>query len=138
MENKTLSLIEKIQQKTEEGNAKWVSGSSETQYRLKLPSGTVLVDKFRDVAGPGPEPSVHEGFSIDILDNKGDEVKSISRREDGKRDEYEVLKRLWDMADRSYKNLDEVLDSMIEDVESEGEIGEDAEETFEPDDDLPF
>jgi hypothetical protein len=138
MEEKTEELLRKIKSRTKEGSVNWTSGSSDTQYKLKLPSGTVLVDRYKKPTNEPPKPNIVKGYKVSILNNDGDEIDSVASREDERGEMYDFLEEMWSLAKRDYKNVDKVLGKMLKEVESEGEIGEDAEETFEPDDDLPF
>jgi hypothetical protein len=139
MEDKIEKLLTSIKSKTEKNKAQWSEGSSDTQYTLNMSSGSIVVDKTSKVTGPPPDPEARAipGFSVSILNDEGDVVEEVYSFADSDPKKFEFFEDLWKTIDRKYRKVDETLRGMIEEVDSKDTIGK-KEETFEPDDELPF
>lgn len=164
VDEKYKELINKVIQKTSEGKSNWLSTGQEDQYVLHLSKGSIVIDKYdrrmsRQVNRMvGGQVDFLNTYEITISNDDGNVVDSFSVSEDEKPEAWSLLKELYDCARRSYLKIDETLDGMLEEVKTKEQIGQtrgsrsavagrgggqqqrgqQEEQTFEPDDELPF
>jgi hypothetical protein len=139
MDDRYIELLKSIIIKTNEDNAIWKDTSTSDQYALYLDSGSIIVDYYQERNHPeyGSQP---EGYGVTIINRDGVEIEDIKRWSSEGGEAFDIIRDLYHTAKRSFLKVDETIDGMIEEVENKDRVGrrEEQEDTFEPDDDLPF
>lgn len=115
MENKIKTAINNILKGTQMQKFSWEVAERNSEYRLRLGTGVVTVDKWI-----GTDDESGQEFSmadITIYNNAGVEVDRtiVSRQEEP--GDYELLTTLYDAARRSALKVDQTLETLLGEID---------------------
>jgi hypothetical protein len=104
-EEKLQALAARLASATRSGSLRWTA-SEDGRFELSLPSGAIIVEQNPD------------GFlAMHVYDDRANHVESLEQTETSAPWDR-VLHALWEAARNSGLNIDELLDSILRDVES--------------------
>lgn len=118
-QDRFLETVEQLASRTQSGNIKWKKTDSEDTFLFSGSKSSVIVTKWNDRDG---DPMVR----VSILNSTGDEIGRLeseylhnpwnetTRYTDGENNA--LLEALWESARRTALNIDEVLDSLLDDL----------------------
>ncbi|MCS3860350.1 hypothetical protein GGP86_000098 [Salinibacter ruber] len=140
LNDKYIKLINSLINRTEEGDVEWRDTSTSKQFAVYLDSGNITVDYYPESRSRQSERP--EGYSITIFNDEGNKVDEIKAARPENNEDYDILKELYSTAKRSYLKVDETIDGMISEISEEDRVGgeppSEPDESFDPDDPLPF
>jgi len=113
---KFLALLDRLLQRTRSGKLKWRDTADENAFRLVLSNGLIRVER-----NPSFSADTEEGPDTLLVLNR--ENKVVDRFVPGNQEATEKLARLWEMARRSARNADQVLDDLLGEIEASEEAG---------------
>jgi len=122
-----IKLIDKLSSKTQEKKVIWQRSSSQDEFKLELEKGAITIGKYEGDFNNAPE------VFINIYNDRGDRIDVISIN--GSDKHFEYINEFYSSIRRSYYKVDETIDSIFNELESDKTLG--APEISE-DDDLPF
>ncbi len=114
-EERTYEIIEKLLEKSRKGEAEWQDTYTEDRFAIYLPDSSMTI---QGVEGPFGE----DWFRFSILNERGTVVDSVEIR--GSTEHHEKASELYVLARRKALAVEERLDSIFQELESEGAIGE--------------
>jgi len=119
MYSKNRQLIEKLYDKTTSGSLKWIESQRGTTYYLDL-SANVITLKSRYVSVLGEMEPCHQ-ISLKIEDKNGQEIDTVERLglsdpNAAYKSDYNLMRSLYEVASRSARNLDTVIDNIIKEL----------------------
>ncbi|HBF88837.1 MAG TPA: hypothetical protein DDX39_09360 [Bacteroidales bacterium] len=106
--NKIEQIVELLTNKTLNNSITWTETSGENGYQTQLSSGTITVEKYSSL--------FVDNIQFSILNIKGKQIESIKLKE--VEDNYSVLNNLFTAIEKSYLKVDEVLDSIFDEIKN--------------------
>lgn len=130
MEPQINNLIQKLIDKTSQGETNWNRIGDTDQFTLTLEKGKISLDNY---VSPD-EGRVHK---FAILNSKGDIISQMWVSENLPEDfyDYRLIDELYDKVRNSYYKVDETIQGLLDETNKKGKIGK-SEDTIE--DDLLF
>ncbi|ARS36767.1 hypothetical protein [Pontibacter actiniarum] len=128
MTDKFKDLVERLLKKTEAKTAIWAKSSLANEFKLVLSKGAITTDSWHD------SNTGEDLVDLRILNENGDIVEDITFNKSEYPNGYGMLQQLHSAARRSYYKVDETIDSIFKELDSDKTIGKRADESS----DLPF
>ena len=119
MEAKLKSVIEVLIAKTSSGEVNWLVSSAEDEFCLYLDQSTITI-------GSIPEFTATT-YLLRIYNSLGDLSVEFEADTDTDLDERALLERLYMEAKKSFRNENQTLDSIMEELKKDGVVGNDSE-----------
>lgn len=119
MEDKIRNIIQDLINKTKSKKANWERVGTTDQYTLTLKTGKIIINKVK---------SSYVVLAVSIYNAKGDNIYHKSSIE-GERD-YIIFKELHDNVVATFFKVDETIEGILGEINSEDEIGEDTNLPF--------
>jgi len=128
--NNIRNIVDKLKEKTNEGNTIWNQSSGASGYRLSLQTGLINIDKWEH----GQDNSWYIDFKI--FNDRGDIIEFIQVSPDNDKEDYDYLDSFYATIRRKYLKVDETLKGFLDELNGNKKIGK--PDPNEPIDDLPF
>jgi len=125
--DKIQKLIDVLSLKTETKKAIWTKGSTEAQYKISISDANALtisrwVDSYKGI----------RQYELIIYGEGGTAIESIEVSDNDNPIDFEMFRKLYELARRSYFKTDETIENILNAIESNDIVGK------EDDDTLPF
>jgi len=115
MEVRIKNLIQLLQNKTENKEAIWSRTSGDNEFKIEINNSTITTDMWAD------SDTIYYDFAI--LNENGDVVERISVNDNFRFEEYQILSRLYDIVKNTYFKVDETIDNILLELNSNKKIG---------------
>lgn len=119
MEAKLKSVIEALIAKTRTGEVNWLASSAEDEFCLYLDQSTITI-------GSIPEFTATT-YLLRIYNSLGDLSVEFEADTDTNTEERALLEQLYMEAQKSFRNENQTLDSIMEELKKDGVVGNDSE-----------
>lgn len=119
MERRLESIIESIKSGTKKRSFLWEPTERKTEYRLRLKSGIINVDKWLSTSDPTSVS--HPMTDISFHNELGERIERLAFSKLDSPDDYRKLAELHELARRSILKVDETLDRIFSEIESKGD-----------------
>lgn len=126
IDKKHKDLINKLTEKTRAKKANWSKTSGNDEYKIALETATITLDNWEDRG--------MNYMDFRIFNDRGDLISTLTFPENELID-YNFLRKLHDFAKENYYRVDETIDDIFSELDSEKEIGKKEGDDYA---DLPF
>lgn len=117
-ESRYVVLIDKLIQKTEEGQTVWRKAERDSAFRLNFRRGNIVIDHWT-----GDNNS--ELVDMIIYNERGEKVDSLNFGDIAGQVEYSRLIELYNLVRRRYLRIEETIEGLLEELDGDEIIGED-------------
>ena len=131
---KLSTLVEKLHSRTVSGEIEWQTTSIPDRYILQLPETGVAIHEIEERSLPFDDPSdLEKGYELTLLNGENKEIESFDILKYNRPELYTYAEEIFQYASTGYKDINQAIDAVINDIESMEES-----QSFELGDDLPF
>lgn len=110
---KVSKLIASLHKRTREGKVKWERTVSRDLYSANFYPYSVTIKRFPpNVVCPSP------AYSLDMLTLVEGQVDELRMENDPGQEDYELLKEIFTLAQKSPEHVEEGLDNLLQELES--------------------
>lgn len=115
MEPKIRDVVNNLLSGTRDGVFSWETTERQEEFRLRLQKGFVSVDKW-EAPDPSNPYNGEEMAEIVFYNIKGEKVDRLGCSWTAEKADYDLLVKLQEAAKRNALKIDEVLDSLFEEI----------------------
>lgn len=108
MHEKSETLIHRLIDKTQNQELQWRETSRLAQYILTLSHNTILIERS--------STSVSVRYKFTILDENDVEIDTISKSVSSSDSDLELIRRLYEIARRSARHIDQAIDNILSEL----------------------
>lgn len=113
-EDKFLDLAQRIYDKTKRNALNWTPGSTANSYQTPLGSGAVLI-WYNTEEEQYPINFNCPLVGLTFLNDRGETIGSVNSF-DSTDSNYEMLNKIYSLAENNYMKIDETIKSMFDDL----------------------
>lgn len=121
IEKKHTDLINKLIKKTASKQAYWTKTSQETEFKLSLKNSVITTDLWKQ--------GMRNFADLVIRNERGDIISAINYNSEENSEEYHLIKSLHNQARESYYKLDETIEDIFKELNSDKEVGDKNQES---------
>ncbi len=115
IEEKYKKIIDKLVEKSK--NVIWNKTSRDAEFKVILKTSTITTDRWVDEEG-------EDCVDFIIRNQRGDMIAMLMYSDKDDKEEYNYLRRLHDCAKNSYYKIEDTIEDIFNELDSENEIGE--------------